>query len=377
MRKEQEVEWSERNKYCSFNSYKGLAYYERYKKIVDWLDKGSDELPPPVEINIDPLGECNLRCYFCIVQDYLRHRREELGEIRRLPTEYMYHLVDFLAKWGVRGLCISGGGEPSLHRGAWGLPQHAVDKVMETSFVTNGVIMTPELAENMMLCRWVNFSVDAADKQTFELIKGADKFDDVIANISYVINYRTQTRSSVDITFSLLILPENQYSIHKACKLAKELGVQNFHARPVDFERRDIKGARRLDFDMPKIQEEFARCHEKETEDFHVYTVTHKFDPELHVKHNFKRCLATPLLFSILQDGNAYLCPDRKMEPQFRLGPCYPNPETILDWWGSEKHRQIIKSVNPAVHCTKCTKAEYNRQIEEVVLRDGMCLSFP
>ena len=371
------IEWSDKNKHNSFCSWKGLCYYEHYKKIVDWLDKGSSELPPPIEINIDPVGECNLRCFFCTVQDYLKHHREELGEIRQLPTEYMHQLVDFLAQWDVRGLCISGGGEPSLHRGAWELPRHAVDKGMEASFVTNGVIMAPELAEAMMLCRWVNFSVDAADRETFKTIKGADRFDKVITNISYVTKYRERTHSPVDICFSLLIVPENASSIHKACKLAKELGVQNFHARPVDFERSDIEGARKLNFDIFKIQEEFARCHEEETKDFHVFTVTHKFDPEFHVKHDFKRCLATPLLFSILQDGNAYLCPDRKMEPQFRLGPCYPNPETILDWWGSEKHRQIIRSVNPAVHCSKCTKSQYNRQIEEVILCDGMCLSFP
>lgn len=371
------MEWSDESKYCSFNSYKGLTYYEHYRKIVSWLDKGSSELPPPVEINIDPMGECNLQCYWCIVQDYLKRNRKQLGEMRQLPTEYMHRLVNFLAEWGVRGLCISGGGEPSLHKGAWSLPEYAVERGMEASFVTNGVVMSSELAENMMRCRWVNFSVDAADRETFEKIKGADRFDNVIGNIFYVTKNRERVKSSVDICYSFLILPENSLSIHKACRLAKELGVQNFHARPVDFERGDIEGARKLDFNMDAIQEQFARCHEEETKNFHVYTVTHKFDPEFHVKHSFKRCLATPLLFSILQNGNAYLCPDRKLEEQFKLGPCYPNPETILNWWGSDGHRRIVRSVNPAKHCTKCTKAEYNRQIEEVVLSDGMCLSFP
>ncbi len=46
----------------------------------------------------------------------------------------MYRLVDFLSQWGVRGLCISGGGEPSLHEGVWGLPSYAVSKGMDVSF---------------------------------------------------------------------------------------------------------------------------------------------------------------------------------------------------------------------------------------------------
>jgi MoaA/NifB/PqqE/SkfB family radical SAM enzyme len=370
------MEWAEQSKYCSFNSYKGLTYYERYKKIVDWLDKGVGELPPPVEVNLDPIAECNLRCYWCIVQDYLRNDREQMGKMRKLPTGYMHRLIDFLAKWGVHGLCISGGGEPSLHEGAWGLPSYAVSKGMEASFVTNGVVMNSELADNMMLCRWVNFSVDAGSSETFKAIKGKDMFNLVISNIGHVAALRQVSHSSVDICYSFLIVPENSGEIYKACQLAKELGVQNFHARPVDFERKDIKEARKLSYNMAAIQEQFTRCHEEETGEFHVFTVTHKFDPEFHVKHDFKRCLATPLLFSILQDGNAYLCPDRKMEPELRLGPCYPNPEDILTWWGDDMHRELIKSVDPMT-CSKCVKSQYNRQIEEVVLKDGMCLSFP
>ena len=154
------------------------------------------------------------------------------------------------------------------------------------------------------------------------------------------------------------------------------MGVQDFHVRPVDFERNDIEGHGKLELDRSTILEEFERCHEEETEDFHVYTVTHKFNPNFHVKHDFAKCLATPLVLPILQDGNAYLCVDRKMERPFRLGSCYPKPESILTWWGSDYHRDIIKSVDIGL-CSRCTWSEYNCQMEEVVLKDKMCLSFP
>lgn len=370
------IEWSDKNKYNSFNSLKGLTYYENYKKIVRWLDYGEDCLPPPIECNLDPIAECNLACYYCVTQRYLRSHREEVGEMQRLPKEYMYRLVDFLAQWGVRGLCISGGGEPSLHKGAWGLPKYAVNKGMDASLFTNVTVMSDELADNLLSCRWVALSVDAADSETYKRLKGKDMFREVIANISRLTNLREKTKSRVDLCFKILILPENMHSIHRACKLAKELGVQDFHARPADFERRDIEGAKKLELDMPRIQEEFAKCHEEETASFRVYTVTHKFDPEFHVKHDFERCLATPLVIPILTDGNAYLCVDRKMESGFRLGSCYPDPEKILSWWGSEAHRELIKTVK-IEECSRCTWSQYNRQIEEVVLKDGMCSAFP
>ena len=368
------MEWSSKSKYNSFNSYKGLTYYENYKAIVDWMN-GCDYLPPPVECNLDLVAECNLDCYFCITQRYLRTRREEVGEMRTLPADYMLKLVDFLTAWGVRGLCISGGGESTLHKSLPDLILHAKDK-MDVAVVTNATLITDKLAEALMYCRWVAMSIDAADRQTYKAVKGRDYFDRAIAGVSKLTKLRRQTNSSVDLCYKFLVLPENTSTIYEACKLSKELGVQDFHVRPVDFERGDIRGHKQLNISREKVEEQFALCHEEETKDFHVYTVTHKFDPEFHVKHDFERCLATPLVIPILQDGNAYLCVDRKLEVHFRSGLCYPNPENILSWWGGERHRQMIKSVN-IEKCSRCTWSQYNRQIEETVLKDNMCLSFP
>ena len=369
------MEWNNNNKYNSFNSMKGLLYYEHYRNTLAWLD-GKEKLLPPVECNLDPFAECNLKCSFCIGQRYLRNHREEVGEMRVLPENYIWKLVIFLANWGVKGLCISGGGEPSLHEGIAGLPSFAKETCgMDVSFVSNGVNLKNTLIHNMMYCRWVSFSVDAADRETYKKIKGADKFDAVIRNIKRVTERRKLEKSQVDVAYKYLILPENQYSIFNACKLAKELGVQDFHARPCDFERMDIEGHKKLNIDVKKVHEQFDQCHEIEDESFHVYTITHKFDPEFHVKHDFSRCYAT-LILPILTDGNAYLCVDKKMEAKYRIGSAYPNPEQILEWWGSDAHRELIKSVD-INQCSRCTGGQYNAQIENVVLQDKMCLSFP
>lgn len=372
----QKLEWKEKSKYNSFNSYKGLTYYNNYNNISQWLSGETDELGPPVECNLDPIAECNLNCYFCITQRYLRTHREEVGEMRRLPLEYMYRLVAFLSRWGVRGLCISGGGEPSLHKDIPTVIRSARAVGMDVAFVTNATNISEDLADALMPCRWVALSVDSGDFQTYRQVKGINLFDQVVVNISRLAQLRARTSSEVDLCFKFLVLPENMYTIYQTCKLAKELGVQDFHARPVDFERKDIKGHEQLIIHPEIVEEQFTKCHELETKDFHVYTVTHKFDPEFHVKHDFKQCLATPLVIPILQDGNAYLCVDKKMEEKFRLGSCYPDPEQILTWWGGEAHRQMIKSVN-IDQCSRCTWSQYNRQIEEVVIKDGMCLSFP
>lgn len=370
-----EVEWANSTRYNSFNSYKGLTYYENYKNIVAWLNSETNKLAPPVECNLDPFAECNLNCYFCITQRYLRTNRAEVGEMRTLPTEYMLRLVDFLAKWGVRGLCISGGGEPSLHKGIASVIEATVGQ-MDVAFVTNATLIDDKLAEALMLCRWVALSIDSSNRNTYRAVKGKDYFQEATGGVEKLTKLRARTGAKVDLCFKFLILPENQLSIYDTCKLAKELGVQDFHARPVDFERKDIVGNKQLVINKDIVEEQFAKCHQLEDRNFHTYTVTHKFDPEFHIKHDFKKCLATPLVIPILQDGNAYLCVDKKMESKFRLGSCYPEPEQILTWWGSKGHRQMIRSVN-IEECSRCTWSQYNRQVEEAVIEDKMCLAFP
>lgn len=369
------LEWSTQNKYNSFNSYKGLTYYDNYRKIVAWME-GAKTLPPPVECNLDPFAGCNLSCYFCITQRYLRAHLEEVGPMRTLPTSYMHRLVDFLASWGVRGLCISGGGEPTLHSGVPEVLIHARNAGMKTSVFTNAVKMSEGLVDPLLGCQFISISINGANRETFQKIEGADCFNKVVENLSHLSTRARELKSETFTCVRMLILPENYTQIHKLCKLAKDLGMKGFNVRPVDFERNDIVGHRKLSLPVELIQEELNKCHEESEENFKVFTVTHKFDSEFHVHHDFNMCLSTPLLIPILQDGNAYLCVDKKMEASYRLGSCYPNPEEILKWWGSDYHRDIIKSVDVNL-CSRCTFGQYNRQIEEVVGDDSMFVSFP
>lgn len=365
------MEWSEKNKYTSFNSMKGLAYHDHYKKILSWMD-GKGELPPPIECNLDPIALCNVSCYFCITQRYLRTNPAEVGEMRILPADYMFSLVDFLADWRVKGLCISGGGEPLLHKSVPKVLEYARGKNINTAIFTNGTIMNEEIARSITKCQFVSISINAADRGTYKRIMGRDFFGTVDLNMRSLANRPREAFMCA----RMLILPENYKQIHQVCRWAKDVGLDGFNVRPVDFERSDIKGHKKLDLPVDLIKWEFQKCHDEETEDFKVFTTTHKFDENFHVKHDFQSCLASPLLIPILQDGNAYVCVDKKMEKGYRLGSCYPDPENILKWWGSDDHRKAIKKID-INKCSRCTFGSYNRQMVEVIQEDRMMLSFP
>lgn len=350
------MEWSVRNKYNSFNSYKGLTYYGNYRDILKWLD-GNGELPPPIEASLDPINACNNNCYYCNSQRYLRN---EPAHLKRWGRDYMEELLVDLSLWGVSAFCWGGGGEATLNLRLAEMTRMGVLLGMECSIITNGVYMDSDLVDALLLSRWIGISLDSANPKVYKAVRGTDDCKRVLSNIGKLVDKRKYT----DICVKALVLPETIDSLALTCEIVKNLGVQDFHVRPVDLERKDYNGER-ADFDRKKLDDIFAELHDMETGDFHVYTVTHKYDNELHVKHDFDRCLASPLVAQICTDKKYYVCVDHRLEPRFEV-----------KGWGSKEHRELLKGIDPHTECARCTWSEYNKQVEAIE-NDTMCRNFP
>jgi len=376
-------EWSDKSKYNSFNSFKGLTYYStHYIPIVNWFN-GHGELPAPIELSLDPCHLCNFKCGHCNAQRYLIMNPEEVPKnMKKMTKEHLHNLVDFVSDWGVRGVCIGGGGEPLMNKNVWDLPSYISKRGMKSSYATNGSLINETIANEMMNCRWVGVSVDAGSKEVFERVHEIGAFDKVIDNLRLLVKTKEKTESKIDISYKFLIRPDNWQDLEKACRLAKDIGVRDFHARPVDLERKDFESAMHLNYDIESIQELFYKCHQIEEGDgFRVFTVMHKYNPNFRVQHTFKNCVSSPLMLQACSDGNTYVCADHRIEPRFKLASHYPDPKEILKYWGSDNHRKLLQSIGVDKECGRCTYGEYARQIEELAMGikedDPMCVDFP
>ncbi|MDP2926488.1 MAG: radical SAM protein [Nanoarchaeota archaeon] len=381
--KEKRREWKDQHRYNSFNSYKGLTWFEsHYKPIAAWF-KGEGKLPTPIELSLDPAHICNFKCGHCNAQRYLIINPEEVPRDKKIMTkEHLENLIDFCSDWGVRGVCIGGGGEPLMNKNVWELPSYIAKKGMKPSYATNGSLINEQIAEEMMNCRWVGVSLDSGTREVFDKVHGVDYFDKVVNNLKSLVKKKNETGSKIDIAYKFLIRPDNWQDLETACKLAKDIGVRDFHARPVDLERKDFESAMKLNYDIESIQELFYKCHQIEEGDkFRVFTIMHKYDPNFRVQHTFKKCASSSLMLQACADGNVYVCADHRIEERFKLCSHYPNPKEIADFWGSDKHRDLLKSINVDKECGRCTYGEYARQIEELAMNsneeDCMCLGFP
>ncbi len=359
-------EW--KSQWNPFNSVKILMFRE-------WLEacaKG-DYLSPPM-VDIDPSNRCNFKCGFCNAWDMIHRKSNDL------PTEHLIKLADFLAEWGVKSTCVSGGGEPMMNKGFNQLLLRLHENGIAIGPISNGSLMTDEHIEVISkTCRWIGFSIDASTNETYMKIKGIDNpkiFDIVLNNIKKLSTRIAKDQSKCDIGFKFLLTPTNAHEIYNAALLAKNVGAKDFHVRPACWDNIALKNNKesfKSCMDIVDAQMGYAR--ELETPNFRVYGIRHKFNPDFTRKVNFKKCRAIPMLPTFGADGNVHTCFDMRGREDLIMCSHYPDPKAILKYWNSKEHKKQVDGIDPNT-CPRCTFGVYNEVIEQVFMDDKMCRDF-
>jgi MoaA/NifB/PqqE/SkfB family radical SAM enzyme len=312
-------------------------------------------IPPPLLVTLDPINVCNLSCQWCNSQDQMALSQS------KYDNETISELPEFLKDWGVKAVCIAGGGEPLLHTGVSdliaGLHEHGIG----VGVVTNGThIDRHQFA--LGLCKWVGVSVDAGDPETYSVLKGRDKFGHVIEQIC---GLREQW-PDLEITYKFLIHPENIHSIISAIHKADKLGCNYFHARPAGSIWSDVQnGNGRIFSDKQiinaKLAFEFAKL-ECIVRDGFIHATLDKFGDDWKRQHNFERCRAMGMTCVIQPDKTVSLCCDRRGDVATELVR-WQHLSDIRRVWGTGAHMETISNVR-LEDCPRCTYAPHNELYE-------------
>jgi MoaA/NifB/PqqE/SkfB family radical SAM enzyme len=326
---------------------------------------------------------CGVKVHNCNANDIIHQDTEE----KEMTEGHLINLSDFIASWrdkdgnGPKSACIAGGGEPLMNKNIASLLERMLKNNLESGLITNGSLLNDELIKIIAhTCRWVGFSMDASKSETYNKIKGisGDLFFKVQENIRKLNKYIQENSLQCETTYKFLIHPNNISEIYDATAIAKDLGCSCIHARPVGWlNLSKIKDKEPLTYNTQEISTHIERALSLEDEHFKVYGISHKFTQEkVEPKKNFSRCWAIPILPTFSADGWVYTCFDMRGRKDLRLCRHYPNLEEVAKFWGSEKHVQIIRSID-IKKCPRCTFTIYNELIEKVIIDDKMCRYFP
>lgn len=381
-------EWSADRKWNPFNSYKLLSQVYRWRLI-----QRGKPIPQPALVTVDPINSCNLSCEWCNAGHILKNRRNMISE------EGLMELARGLAGWkghpewesGVEAVCIAGGGEPLLHPSTGKFIRSLVESGIEVGVVTNGTRIQHFL-EELSLCTWVGVSVDAGSPETFERLKGRDRFDRVCENLRLLNDYISKRdctlgmdRPGYGVSYKYLLHGGNVKDVYNGAKAARKAGCKNFHLRPagVAWDRLHKENGPMFDSDtQAHLAQQLSCSRELETSKFNVFGITHKFDSNLNKANHFSSCHAIFMTSVFMPPANnrdelfrTGLCCDRRGDERLEFPQEMHSFADMEKAWGSVEHWEIFDSIR-LKDCPRCTYQPHNQIYEHVIENDSMTYKF-
>jgi len=157
----------------------------------------------PITIEVSPVNFCNHSCIFCGLDGAKGHEKLDVDRLRQVQ------FFRKMAMRGLKGVTISGEGEPCLHPELSCLINDMVSKGLDVGLATNGSV-NPEWDEILSVLTWLRFSVDAADGLTYKKVHRPPygiTLDGVLDNIRQCLEIRRQRELDVTIGMQYVIVP--------------------------------------------------------------------------------------------------------------------------------------------------------------------------
>ncbi|HZW21462.1 radical SAM protein [Noviherbaspirillum sp.] len=151
--------------------------------------------PLPEYVQIEPVGQCNLRCRMCPIQ----FRGEGgPGQPRAfIDPDVFRRLVDQFPS--MTELQLQGLGEPLLHPHFFDMVRYAAGRGIRVSTNTNMTVLTDQRAEECVRSglHTMHISLDGATPETYQAIRLRARFERVLRNLRRLVQAKVRLESTL------------------------------------------------------------------------------------------------------------------------------------------------------------------------------------
>ncbi len=184
----------------------------------------SDALAPPRFAQIEPVGQCNLRCTMCSIQ----YRRDgpPYGPLAFMPYDAFTALVDELRD--VTELHLQGLGEPLMHPRFFDMVAYAAARSIAVGVNTNLTLLSRERAVRCVTSglQGLHVSIDGATARTYEAIRVNASFERLLRNIGRLVDEKKRLAAALPhLGFTIVAMRRNLHELAALVRLAARFEI--------------------------------------------------------------------------------------------------------------------------------------------------------
>jgi len=320
-------------------------------KLYDYLSKGNSKAPVTMELDLTDL--CNNACPGCV-------GNKEKGAV--MDTRFAFNVIDQLDAAGVRGLILTGGGEPLLHDSLVDVVRYAKVNKLDVGLITSGQGKAHDgrLEELVKDLSWVRVSLDAGSPARYLSTHGLKPNAFLRANyfVSQLAAAKAATGSDCTVGVGYLTgqgLVDSERSDYEHAALTSAMnGADYFQLRPFHNSKR-----------VCEFSSEFVDAL-KVKYDMKLLTSAHKYDlmdGELFGERDYSYCHGAHLASVITADGGLYACCHLRNRAKGYIGSLHE--ETLESLW-QNKLPAVIQGIDVKGCVPYCRCDSINRKVEKV-----------
>jgi radical SAM protein with 4Fe4S-binding SPASM domain len=186
----------------------------------------SPTTPLPSFVQIEPVGQCNLRCQMCPIQ--FRTDGPPNGPPAFMPFETFTRLVDQLPS--MTELQLQGLGEPLMHPRFFDMVAYATARGVEVSTNSNLTLLTPARAERLVTSglHRLQASIDGATPETYERIRVRSNWQRVVRNLEGLVEAKRRLGSALPrVSMVVVVMRQNLHELEDLVRLSARVGVES------------------------------------------------------------------------------------------------------------------------------------------------------
>jgi len=328
-----------------FNNNKIFYHGDRLK---EYIDEGKTK--SPVTLTIDLTNRCNNKCPHCI--SYLKNSED-------INYKTVLRILKDAKNMGVRGIVITGGGEPLLYERLSDIIQIGTNINLKFGMITSGQDIgrrDEEWIDILSNLTWIRFSLDAGTPERYKKTHGLgkNKFEDVVSLIRKLckIKYNNKLDCTIGIGYLVNIEPiyKEKEDIDNMIGLLAHKGLDYFQLRPLL-----IRGNQYEDFVDYNLK---TKIYMKET-----YPSIKLYNTSMSriFNRDFTYCHGSHFITSICANGKLYYCCIFKNFEHAEIADL--NKESLIDVWKTDR----IKKVGCEMDLNKCPNRCKNNEINNII----------